>query len=74
MTWGSLNGLILVLAVSIMELAAVIMGYWMGRNSVGMSLSNQPKRFKPGPQPANDDPYAEALMPQNPIGKRIPTI
>jgi hypothetical protein len=60
-------------AVVVLTLLAVAMGYAMGRNSEGKPISSQPKTFDPGP--ADDtDPYADALIPENPVGKRIPTI
>jgi len=71
MTWDN----IAIIAISfILTAVAVILGYWMGRNSIHQPLSSQPKKFNPGPVSYDEDLYAEALIPPNPIGKRIATI
>ena len=58
----------------LVTLISVALGYVMGRNSAGQPVSSQPKKFDPGPAENDFDPYADALVPENPVGKRIPTV
>jgi hypothetical protein len=62
-----------VLAILIIQALSIFLGFWMGRKSAGRPLSDQPKKFNPGPPGLEHDPYSEALAPDI-IGKRIATI
>ena len=68
MTWLSFLAVILVI-----QAGAIVLGYWMGRNSAHQPLSSQSKTFNPGLPGVEHDPYADALEPDA-IGKRIPTV
>jgi hypothetical protein len=74
MTWDRLIPIIHELVSMVLLLGSVALGYWMGRNSSGLTYSSQPKTFDPGPKEVAPDPYAEALERLPGEGSRIPTI
>lgn len=67
MTW--LSFIVILLAI---QGGAILLGYWMGRNSERLPFSETPKQFDPGPPGVEIDPYAEALKGDQ--EKRIETV
>ena len=74
MIWDKVIILAREVILVLMFLGAVVLGYWMGRNSADKTMSSQPKQFDPGPKGVEVDPYAEALERLPMEGRRIPTI
>ena len=72
------NSLILIAVVTVAELSAVGIGYWMGRNALVIrdgQVQTKPKiinltKVKPT---ITEDPYARALRPP-PLTERIETL
>ena len=68
------NSLILIATVTVVELSAVGVGYWMGRNSSGRALSDTPRAVNLTKVRATitEDPYVKAMRPPD-VG-RISTL